>query len=391
MSGAAAFVGGLTVLAAAAGPPVPAIPDPDPIPLPGPLWLLKGFLVLTFLLHLIPMNLILGGGILVAVSHFRGRRQAPTAAHHRRLAALGAKAFPVTVAFTITLGVAPLIFLQVLYGQLFFTSSVLMAWPWLAVVALLLVAYYGAYWQALRLRELGPKAGWVAAGVSLVFIAIAFLFVNNLSLLQNTGVWRTLYLRDPGGTHLYVFQDAAVIPRFLHFLLAALATSGLGVAGAGLAHRGREAAFAAWACRYGARWFAGATAAQALVGPWFLLAQPARVRDAFLGASGPDAALLGTGILLALVAVVVLGGGEGLTLPRFAAGVGAIGGTVALMVIVRHRVRTLWLEPAFSVDRLPASPQWGAILLFLLFLAIGLGLVAWMLVQFLRSRPTVTD
>ena len=67
---------------------------------------------------------------------------------------------------------------------------------------------------------------------------------------------------------------------------------------------------------------------------------------------------------------------------------GAAGIAVILMVVIRQRVRTLWLEPAFSVDRLPASPQWGAILLFAVLLLAGLGLVGWMLSQFLGARPT---
>ena len=386
MSAPDALVGAMTILAEMVA--APAIPDPDPIPLPGPIWLFKGLLVFTFLLHAIPMNLVLGGGLLVAVSHFRWRRGGAAAAHHQHLAALAARALPATVAFTITLGVAPLLFVQVLYGQLYFTSSVLMAWPWLAVVALLMLGYYGAYWHSMRFRELGPRAAWVALGVSLTFLAIAFLFVNNLSLLQNPAVWRNLYLRSPQGTHLYALHDEGVFLRFLHFLLASLAVSGLAVAGLGVARRRQDPDFGAWAGRYGARWFAGATAAQAIVGPLFLLAQPARVRSAFLGESAADATLLGAALLLAVVALVLVGGGEGITPARLGAGACAIGGTVALMIVIRQRVRTLWLEPAFSVDRLPASPQWGAILLFAVLLLAGLGLVGWMLAQFFGTRPT---
>ena len=386
MNAPGALRGAMGVLAEMAAASALPIPDPDPIPLPGPIWLFKGLLLVTFLLHLIPMNLVLGGGVLVAVSHILGRRAGAEAAHHMHLAALAARGLPVTVAFTITLGIAPLLFVQVLYGQLFFTSSVLMAWPWLAVVALLLIGYYATYWHAMRFRELGPRALWVALGISATFLAIAFLFVNNVSLLQNPAAWRNLYLKNPQGTTLYVLHDENVVPRFLHFVLAAFAFAGLAVAAVGVAHRRRDPAFAAWAGRYGARWFAGATAGQAVIGPWFLLAQPARVRGAFLGESGPDAALLGVAILLAVVALAIIGTGEGLTVARFAAGAGALGGTVALMVVVRHRVRTLWLEPHFSVDRLPASPQWGAILLFAVLLLAGLALVAWMLAQFFGSR-----
>ena len=177
-----------------------------------------------------------------------------------------------------------------------------------------------------------------------------------------------------------------MIPRYLHFVLASLAVSGLGVAVMGLAYRRRDGSFAAWAGRYGVRWFGAATAAQAIVGPWFLLAQPARVRSAFLGESAPDSALLGAAILLAVVALAILGGGDRLTPRTFAAGASAATGTVALMVLVRHRVRTLWLEPVFSVDRLPAAPQWGAILLFAALLLAGLVLVGWMLAQYFGSR-----
>ena len=50
----------------------PAIPLLDPIPLPAPAWLLSALLALTFTLHLIPMNLVLGGSILAVVARGRG-------------------------------------------------------------------------------------------------------------------------------------------------------------------------------------------------------------------------------------------------------------------------------------------------------------------------------
>src|SRR5262245_50672909 len=120
---------------------IPVIPDADPAGLPAPVWLLKLLLVVTFALHLVPMNLALGGGMVAVWSSLRARGRAGADAaeadSHRALAAGLAKLLPVATAFTITLGIAPLLFLQVLYGQLFYTSSVLMAWSWLAVIVLL--------------------------------------------------------------------------------------------------------------------------------------------------------------------------------------------------------------------------------------------------------------
>ena len=37
------------------------IPSLDPMPLPGPVWLMVTLLLVTFLLHLVAMNLTLGG------------------------------------------------------------------------------------------------------------------------------------------------------------------------------------------------------------------------------------------------------------------------------------------------------------------------------------------
>ncbi|HSB82237.1 MAG TPA: hypothetical protein VLM91_25970, partial [Candidatus Methylomirabilis sp.] len=65
--------------------------------------------------------------------------------------------------------------------------------------------------------------------------------------------------------------------------------------------------------------------------------------------------------------------------------------TVVLMVLLRQRVRTLWLLPHFRYEALPIASQWGAILLFLILLLIGISLVAWMLWRFFRqpSRGSV--
>ena len=115
---------------------MPTIPHPDPLPLPAPAWLLWFLLTLTFTLHVVPMNLVLGGSIIGLVARLRARRQP----HAAVVASLVAKALPVLIATAVTMGVAALLFLQVLYGRLFFASAVLLAVPWLAVVPTLIAA-----------------------------------------------------------------------------------------------------------------------------------------------------------------------------------------------------------------------------------------------------------
>jgi hypothetical protein len=363
-----------------------AIPDPDPIPLPAPTELLTFLLVLTFLLHLVPMNFVLGGSLLMVLSYARALGVGDDqAGHHRRLIAVLARAFPASIAFTITLGVAPLLFIQVLYGQLFFSSSILMAWPWLGVVGLLLLGYYAAYWHTTQHARLGQSATWVALAVALAFLAIAFLFVNNFSSLQTPEVWRPLYLSDRRGLHLSATWDGSVIPRYLHFVFAALALTGLAVAGVAARRGGGEPEFARWAMGYGARWFIGATLLQMGSGIWFLVSQPARIRNALLGGSLLDTVLLAGAIGCALVAMGLLVPLDRISAGRLYLASASIGVTVILMVILRQRVRTLSLAPFFRTEQLSVASQWGAILFFLVLLLAGVCLVGWMVWQFSRS------
>jgi hypothetical protein len=321
----------------------------------------------------------------MVVSYARARLVAnEIGRHHRRLIETLARAFPVTIAFTITLGIAPLLFVQVLYGQLFFSSSILMAWPWLAVVGLLLVGYYAAYWHTYRHATLGPMAVWVAIGVAAIFLMIAFLFVNNFSLLQNPEVWRSLYLGDRRGLHLYAAWDGGVFPRFLHFVFAAVALTGVWVAAVGVRQDSLGPGFGSWARVYGGRWFLGATLLQMASGVWFLAHQPSRVRDALLGGNQGDTLVLVVAIGCALVAMAALIPPSRISAGRIRLGAAAIGVTVFLMVLLRQRVRTLWLTPNFRYEELPVASQWGAIGLFLVLLVAGISLVGWMLWQFFR-------
>ncbi len=100
------------------------IPAPDALPIHW-LWL-QLLLTLTTFIHLVAMNLMLGAGIIgLATPHSSGGE---VVALRRDIG----RTLPITIALTINLGVAPLLFLQVLYGQYFYTSSVLMASLWLS-------------------------------------------------------------------------------------------------------------------------------------------------------------------------------------------------------------------------------------------------------------------
>ena len=117
----------------------PLIPPPDEFGLPAPPWVFQSLLILTFALHLVFMNFVLGGMLIQAVALCR-RNAGPTM---RALIEILSSTMPVAVSFTITTGVAPLLFVQVLYGQFFYTSNILLGFIWLSILVWLIHAFYG--------------------------------------------------------------------------------------------------------------------------------------------------------------------------------------------------------------------------------------------------------
>ena len=83
------------------------IPTVDPNPLPAPYWVLKLLLIVTFYLHILAMNFMMGGAVLALVGRWRSGNRAFAV---RSFFDVGRK-LPSLVAATITLGIAPLLFL----------------------------------------------------------------------------------------------------------------------------------------------------------------------------------------------------------------------------------------------------------------------------------------
>jgi hypothetical protein len=67
-------------------------------------------------------------------------------------------------------------------------------------------------------------------------------------------------------------------------------------------------------------------------------------------------------------------------------GTGFLLAVLALMAVMRHQMRTAYLEPYFRLEQLQAEPQWGVFALFVLVLLIAIGLVGWMVSVILRAK-----
>jgi len=355
----------------------PIIPLADPLPQPAPAWLLWALLQLTFFLHLLAMNVVLGGSILAL--HWRMSRRPGDAAQRTAVTGAFAKALPVAVAAAVTLGVAPLLFVQVLYGRLFLTSSVLMAWWWLAVVPLVILAYYGAYLLAFRGATLGPRAKTVASAVALLFVAVAFLYTSNVTRSLRPETFVEAYRASGQGLTLNL-ADATLWPRYLHMLFGAVAVAGLAVAVYGVFRREHEPEMALWAMRKGTVMFGIATAVNIFVGMWFLLAQPKEILVRLVGGDTWAMALLALGILLGIAAggfaLLAMGAKDAARATK--AQVGILIPTLVVMVLLRDQVRQLVLRDAGFEHPSWVEPQWGPLAVFALLLVAAVVTIAWM-------------
>jgi len=364
-----------------------SVPPLDPIPLPATVPWLSFLLGVTFLLHLIPMNLLLGCCFIAPVAGWAGR--GPKGAAYRTLSRQLTALLPIFMALAITLGVAPLLFLQVLYGRFFFTSSILMGWPWLGVILLLLTAYPLLYLAAWRRDPLGRGHPAVVLCAGILLALVAFLFTNNMTRMLRPGTFGEVYRSDPRGWSLNL-SDPTVWPRFLHFFMASVAVSGLFICFMALVRRRAEGEeYASRIARLGASLFIHPTFLQLLVGPWLLLRLPAPIRSRFLGGTVAETSSLGFGILAALVTLILVIQAPHRRRPGLALG-WALGGlllTLTLMVRTRHLLREAALAELSGEPTV--APQPLAMAVFAGTLLAAALLIAWMLRDFLASHGTV--
>jgi hypothetical protein len=352
---------------------VDVLPSADPLPLPAPPFLMIFLMFLTFVLHMIAMNFTVGGTIFQVIHSFRGGEN--LGKHSKFLTSF----LPVSMSFTVTLGIAPLLFLQVLYGQIFFTTSVLMAWIWLFVIVALLIAYYSIYVYMYN-HEKSMLARRGAPLLSLVLLlVIGFIFVMNSKLFFMADQWEQIY-QTSNGLFLNTSQPQ-VWPSMLHYLTAMVAFGGLLLFIHGWTKSKSDKDYSKWAARIGGLTYAIPTGLQFIFGILLLLALPRDVMNAFMFGEHYATHSLLTGMLLALVSLIlmlVLAVKRSYGLLAWL-GVGSSFLILAPMTMVRGYVRDVMTKNLVDPATFTVETQWLNIILFGVLLVAGLATVGWML------------
>lgn len=359
----------------------PLIPPLDPAPVPGPILLFKILLYATFSLHLVFMNLLLGGGLLMTIYAFKGKEK------HLDAARSIAKALPLSMPFAISFGVAPLLFVQVLYGPLFYSASIPMAVPFLLIFPVAILAYYAAYILSWKWDSLGAIRPWLSCGFLGLLLYIGFTYSNVFTLMLDPERVKAKYLAHPGGWQMNL-AEPSLIARFSHMFIGAVSLAGLYIAYLGLRRLVAEPERGRWMFRSGATWFSGAVILQIVTGLWWLLDLPKEQMAVVLGGSPVGTALFHTGALGSVACLVLVL----LTLNRmkpwrfFGTAVALFFFNLLAMVVTRDLIRDAAVEPFLDPFALPTSPQWGVLSLFLLLFVAGLATMGWLLKLATKTR-----
>jgi hypothetical protein len=320
-------------------------------------------LTVTFTAHILLMNAMFGGAVVTLLGAARPGTGGESVARDM------AGRVPTLVALAVNAGVAPLLFLQVLYGHLFYTSSILMARWWLAIIPVLIVGYYAAYGVYYRYETpLRPLWSLLAVGLLLY---VSFMFANNNTLALRPERWIAGF-ENPSGAWLNL-GEPTLWPRWLHMMVGAVAVGGLFAALVQdtRARRGIEGAAAArdWALRF----FTHGSLIQMAAGLWWLMALREDVMRRFMGGSPLASALLVAGIATGVWAVV-----HAFQKKVRSAALWLVV-TVTIMAVMREIVRIGYLDGVFHPETLTVVPQVSPLILFLAVFAVGIGCVVYML------------
>lgn len=267
-----------------------ALRDPMGVPLYPVVF--QVLMVLTFALHMLFVNVTVGASLLAVYGRLRKDE------NWNRLSGAMGRTLPVNVSMAMLLGIAPLLFVQVIYDPFWYASNGLSAAWVIGFIAVMMAAYGFAYVQYLRGGQGRSPVLFGVLAAGLFVLSGAIMHAIGYQLLQPER-WLDWYagggLADTSGTALHSFS----LPRFLHFMVPSLAVTGIFLMLYAWYFQGREdmdGEYLRWAGKTGASMAYGFTSLQVAVGLWWLASLPGEfafyANPFFIGGAGLGLVLL---------------------------------------------------------------------------------------------------
>jgi cytochrome c len=196
------------------------VPKDIPLPLPVPEPILVVLLVISFLVHIVFVNFMVGGALLTLWCQIKGLKD-------KEYDLLGyeiAKTITVNKSLAVVMGVAPLLTINTLYTMYFYTANSLTGLMWIAIIPLVTIAFLLTYlhkytWYVFENNK--PVHIFIIALACVVFLLIPLVFLTNVNLMLFPEKWGSI----KGFVSALVLPN--VFPRYLHFIFASLSATGL--------------------------------------------------------------------------------------------------------------------------------------------------------------------
>jgi len=333
---------------------------PDYNFLSAPLWLVTVLHVVTLTMHFVAMNFMVGGIIIVLFGKFEDKWNHPVVGKFVKL-------FPTAMAATVTLGVAPLLFVQLTYYNQVYSASIVSAWFWLMIIAVAIISYYFLYAGSFTKKD-GSRIGTYLSLALIGFLYISFIYSSVFSLAEKPELLKNLYIGSQSGLVLntdighYVF-------RWLHMLVGAVTVGAFFV---GVLGRDNEQA-----TRTGKNFFLWGMLASIVIGLIYLL-----MLGDYIGPIMKSGALwwLILSIIMSLTALYFF------FKKQFTASGITLFTSVLGMVVIRQYLRHLRLEDYFNPASIPVKSQWSPFIMFLICFLLAIAVVWYMLKLYFADR-----
>ncbi len=202
------------------------IPRDLPLPLPLPEGVLAFLLVIFFLVHILFVNLMVGGSVFVLFFEALGLKKKG----YDDLSHEIAKTVTVNKSLAVVMGIGPLLCINLLYTMQWYSANALTGHAWLLIVPLVTIAFLLTYLHKYT-WDRWNTGGWkrlhlaVGATATLLLLFVPLIFLANVNLMLFPSEWEKVK------GFFSSLEIGNVFPRYLHFLAASLAMTGLFLAG----------------------------------------------------------------------------------------------------------------------------------------------------------------
>lgn len=328
--------------------------------------------IVTLIAHVYFMAYVLAGSVYLAWTGIRGRldRRRPC----DDLATILRDWLPFALSGAITAGIAPLLFVQVLYQEEFYTANLLSFHRGMAIVPVLIVAFYLLYLlKSHRLERRAALSGVIAVFAASAVLFTAWFWVENHLLSIDRGSWVEQY-----ETNAVFYADTAIAPRLVFWIASAFPTAAVlilwqirssasGISGDSSPHAVRRSAAMALAALPVSFVFGAIAVSVGRSGGTFARTWPN---------TAPYVCLALIGVVVQAYALIAIAKKSlatramlvGLTIGNAAAWVG--------MIVMREHVRLDRLPLEGLLERHQEIGKSGGLWVFLVFAVITIGVVA---------------